>query len=147
MERETIRAITSPLTLIEVASVVRRSREKFGEKILPVEAAGAFVRSLLSLKNLGFVPMGGEMILKESAPPVRIPLLYTAALRAVRSLPVRTLDLLHIASAYAAVRLFGEELDYFSTLDQGILSHAKQVREFLGAPAVTPSIIVRLEGL
>ncbi len=60
---------------------------------------------------------------------------------------MRTLDLLHIASAYAAVRLFGEGLDFFLTLDQGILSHAKQVREFLAAPAVTPTEIVRLEGL
>ncbi len=55
--------------------MVRRSIEKFGEKILLVEAAGAFVKRLLSLKNLGFVPMGGEMILRESTPPVRVPLL------------------------------------------------------------------------
>jgi hypothetical protein len=73
-------------------------------------------------------------------------MLYTAAFRAIRTLPVRTLDLLHIASAYVAVMLSGEELDY-STLDESILDHAKQVREFLGSPAVTPSEIVRLEGL
>jgi len=74
LERGWIRAITSPLTLIEVASMVRRSHEKSREKIRPVEAAGAFVRRILSPKNLGFVPMGGDMILRESTPPVRIPL-------------------------------------------------------------------------
>jgi len=113
----------------------------------PADAAGAFVRRALSLKNLSFVPIGGEMTLKGSMPPVRVPMLYTAAFRAVRSLPLTALDLLHIASAYVAVRLFGEELDYFTTLDEGILDQAKQVREFLGSPAVTPSETVRLEGL
>ncbi len=142
-----IRAITSPLTLVEIASVVRRSHEKFAEKMSPADAAGAFVRRALSLKNLSFVPIGGEMTLKGSMPPVRVPMLYTAAFRAVRSLPLKALDLLHIASAYVAVRLFGEELDYFTTLDEGIVDQAKQVREFLGSPAVTPSETVRLEGL
>jgi hypothetical protein len=87
-----------------------------------------------------------ELTLQDSTPPVKVPMIYTAAFYAIRTLPVRTLDLLHIASAYVAVRLFGEELDY-STLDEGILDHAKQVREFLGSPAVTPSETVQLEGL
>jgi hypothetical protein len=89
----------------------------------------------------------GEMTLQNSTPPVRLPMLYTAAFRTILTLLVRTLDLLHIPPAYVAVRLFGEEHDYFSTLDEGILDHEKQVREFLGSPAVTPSEIVRLEGL
>jgi hypothetical protein len=88
-----------------------------------------------------------EPTLQDSTPPVRVPMLHTAAFRAIRTLPVRTLDLLHIASAYVAERLFGEELDYFSALDEGILDHAMQVREFLGSPAVTPSETVRLERL
>ena len=42
LERGWIRAITSPLTLIEVASMVRRSHEKSGEKIRPSGSSGRF---------------------------------------------------------------------------------------------------------
>jgi hypothetical protein len=57
------------------------------------------------------------------------------------------LDLLHVASAYAAIRLHGKELDYFTTLDSGILEARKEVKTFLGCPPVTPDEVVTLEGL
>ncbi len=77
---------------------------------------------------------------------VRIPLLFSAALKAVRTLPLRTLDLLHLASAYTAVRLFREDLAFFATLDDGILELRREIKDFLGYPAVTPRELVSLEG-
>jgi hypothetical protein len=75
------------------------------------------------------------------------PAVYAIALKAVRTLPLRTLDLLHVASAYAAIRLHSKELDYFTTLDSGILSARKEIKTFLGCPSVTLDEVVTLEGL
>ncbi len=142
-----MRAITSTLTLVEVASAVRRSEERFPEAKSVPNAAGAFVRRALALRNLAYIPLGAEMSLGTQAPKVKVPLLFSAALKAARTLPLRTLDLVHIASAYIAVRLLGEHLDYFATLDEGILGLRRQVKEFTGCPTVTPNELVQLEGL
>ena len=78
---------------------------------------------------------------------VKIPLMFSAALKAAKTIPVRTLDLLHLGSAYVAARVLGEDLDFFTTLDEGILEFRKEVKNFLGCPAVTPNELVRLESL
>ncbi len=142
-----LRAITSTLTLVEIASVVRRAPGKFPRKTSPAEAAGAFVRRAMSVRNLTYVPFGGEMTLGQGGFQVKIPLLFSAALKAVKTVPARTLDLLHLASAYVASRVFGEDLDFFTTLDEGIMGFQREVRNFLGCPVVTPSELVHLEGL
>lgn len=142
-----LKALTSTLTLVEIASAVRRSQQKFAEPSNTPNTAGTFVRRAIAIRSLNFIPIGGEMTLGNQASKVKIPLLFSAALKAVRALPLRTLDLLHLASAYVAVRLFGEDLDFFTTLDEGILSYRKEVREFLGCPALTPNELIRLEGL
>ncbi len=60
-------------------------------------------------------------------------------------MPLRTLDLLHLAAAYTAVRLFREDLAFFVTLDDGILGLRTEIKDFLGCPAVTPKELVSLE--
>ena len=145
-EEGKLRAVTSTLTLVEIASSVRRAPVKFDGKDSS-DAAGSFVRRALSLRNLEYVPLGGEMSLDGRGTGTRVPLLFSVALKAVKTLPLRTLDLLHIASAYVAMRILGDDLTYFTTLDEGILDQGKPVREFLSCPAVRPSEIVRLEGL
>jgi predicted nucleic acid-binding protein len=142
-----LRAITSTLTLVEIASTVRRSPAKFPSKTSPSDAAGAFVRRALSIGNLTYVTMGGDMSLGTGGSRARVPLAFSAALKAVKTLPLKTLDLVHIASAYVAVRILGEELDFFATLDERILTLRKEVKDFLECPAVTPSEIVHLETL
>lgn len=146
-ENGKLRAFTATLTLVEIASVVRRSPGKFPEKTSPAEAAGAFVRRALSLRNLTLLPLGGDMTIGTGGFQVKIPLLFSAALKAAKTIPVRTLDLLHLASAYMASRVFGEDLDFFTTLDDGILAYRREVKDFLGCPAVTPNELVRLESL
>jgi len=146
-ENGKLRALTSTLTLVEIASVVRRSPGKFPEKTGPAEAAGAFVRRALSLRNLTLLPLGGDMTIGTGGSQVKIPLLFSSALKAAKTIPVRTLDLLHLASAYMAARVFGENLDFFTTLDDGILGYRREVKDFLGCPAVTPTELVRLESL
>ncbi len=142
-----IKAITSPLTLVEIASAVRRTQGKFSDSTSDARNTGSFVRRALAIRNLQYIPFGGEMLLGTKTTQAKIPLLFSAALKAVQSLPLRTLDLLHLASAYMTVRLFGEELDFFATLDDGILSFRREVKEFLGCPAITPGELVRIESL
>ncbi len=146
-EEGKLRAITSTLTLVEIASVVRRSPGRFPERTSAPDAAGAFVRRAISIRNLTYIPLGGEMALGPRGAQVKIPLLFSAALKAAKTIPVRTLDLLHLASAYVAARVLGEDLDFFTTLDEGILEFRKEVKNFLGCPAVTPNELVRLESL
>jgi len=107
---------------------------------------GSFVRKTLRLKNLEYVGLGSEISLHTES-DVRIPAVYAVALKAVRTLPLRTLDLLHVASAYAAVRLLGKQLDYFTTLDEEILDAGREIKTLLGCPSVTPDEIIKLEGL
>lgn len=142
-----VKAVTSALTLVEIASAVRRSQGKFPGSTTDIKSAGSFVRRALVLRNLHYIPFGGEMLLGTKTAQAKIPLLFSAALKAVQTLPLRTLDLLHLASAYMTVRLFGEDLDFFTTLDEGILSFRREVKEFLGCSALTPNELVRLEGL
>lgn len=58
-----LRPITSTLTLVEIASTVRRSQGKFPGKMSPSDVAGAFVRRALSMRNLSYVSLGGDMSL------------------------------------------------------------------------------------
>lgn len=148
VEEGRLDAVTSTLTLIEVASAVKRSSQKFSRAttISDHEIPGSFVRKTLNTKNLEFIGMGSEMSLGHES-RFRIPAVYAVALKAVRTLPLKTLDLLHIASAYAAVRLMGKTLDYFATLDRGILDAGREVKSFLGCPPVTPDEVVKLEDI
>ncbi len=47
----------------------------------------------------------------------------------------------------AAIRLHGKELDFFTTLDRGILDARREIKTLLGCPSVTPDEVVTLEGL
>ena len=148
VEAGQVNALTSTLTLIEIASAVKRASRKFAratssdQEMIP----GSFVRKTLRLKNLEYVGLGSEISLHTES-DVRIPAVYAVALKAVRTLPLRTSDLLHVASAYAAVRLLGKQLDYFTTLDEEILDACREIKTLLGCPSVTPDEIIKLEGL
>ena len=148
VEAGQLNAVTSTLTLIEIASAVKRASRKFAratdseDQTIP----GSFIRRTLRLKNLQYIGLGSEISLNQES-RVRIPSVYAAALKAVRTLPLRTLDLLHVASAYTAVRLLGNQLDYFTTLDEEILDFRREIKTFLGCSPVTPDEIVKLEGL
>jgi predicted nucleic acid-binding protein len=147
VEDERVKALTSTLTLIEIASAVKRSSRKFAQdEGSDQELPGSFVRKTLQIKNLEYINLGTEVPLGQES-QARIPAVYAIALKAVRTLPLRTLDLLHIASAYAAIRLHGKELDFFTTLDRGILDARREIKTLLGCPSVTPDEVVTLEDL
>ena len=144
IEEGQAKALTSTLTLIEIASAIKRSSRKFAqEHSSDQELPGSFVRRTLRTKNLEYFNLGTEIPLWQA----RIPAVYAIALKAARTLPLRTLDLLHVASAYAAIRLYGKQLDYFTTLDAGILEARKEIKTLLGCPTVSPEEVVTLEGL
>ena len=147
VEDERVKALTSTLALIEIASAVKRSSRKFAQdEGSDQELPGSFVRKTLQIKNLEYINLGTETPLGQES-QTRIPAVYAIALKAVRTLPLRTLDLLHVASAYAAIRLHGKELDFFTTLDRGILDARREIKTLLGCPSVTPDEVVTLEDL
>jgi len=147
IEDERVKALTSTLTLIEIASTVKRSSRKFAQdEGSDLELPGSFVRRTLNIKNLEYINLGTEILLGQES-QARIPAVYAIALRAVRTLPLRTLDLIHVASAYAAIRLHGKEIDFFTTLDGGILEAKREIKTLLGCPTVTPDEVVTLEDL
>jgi predicted nucleic acid-binding protein len=146
LETGHLRAVTSTLTLVEIASSVRRAGEKFGGASVSPETPGAFVRRALSTRNLSFVGMGSEISIGRGPMQARVPAVFAIALKAVKQVSLRTLDLLHVASAFTTVRM-GETLDFFATLDAGILESKRALRQFLGCPIITPSELVELEAL
>ena len=146
LETGHLRAVTSTLTLVEISSSVRRAGEKFGGASVSPETPGAFVRKALSTRGLSFIGMGNEISIGRGPTQTRIPAVFAIALKAVKQVSLKTLDLLHVSSAYTAVRM-GETLDFFATLDSGILESKRVLRQFLGCPVVTPSELVELEAL
>ncbi len=73
------------------------------EPRLQREIANAVMRSNRNSQNLNT-----PLILGSQAFKLKIPLLFSAALKGVQSISLKTLDLLHLASAYVAVRLSGK---------------------------------------
>jgi len=67
IEEGEMNAMTSVLTLLEVASVTARAYERFvdvGEDMKRGDITVAFLRRVVGLVNLNFIPMGGEINLK-----------------------------------------------------------------------------------
>jgi hypothetical protein len=50
-------------------------------------------------------------------------------------------------TSYAAIRLHGLELDFFTTLEAGILGAKREIKTLLGRQSVTPDEVVKLEAL
>ncbi len=147
VEEGQVKALTSTLTLVEIASAVKRSSRKFAKSHgSDPELPGSFVRRTLNTKNLEYISLGTEIPLGQDS-QARVPAVYAIALKAVKTLPLRTLDLLHIASAYSAIRLHGKQLDYFTTLDGEILDARREIKTLLGCPTVSPDELATLEGL
>lgn len=125
IESGRLSAVTSVLTLVEVACTTSRAYERYAhkKKDLGREAiAGAFLKKVLKLNKLRFIPIGGDVTVDADISSVEIPALFALALEIGSKTGVKTLDTLHLASAAIAARIYGEKIDNFVTLDEDILS-------------------------
>ena len=143
-------AVTSVLTLVEIASVTSRAHEKTAEASAAMkreEIVTAFIRRVADIQNLTFIPIGGEISIRIAEQHVKLSALLAVALEIAPRTGLKTLDNLHLASAIVASRTYGQKIDYFATLDEEIRKRSEVVRSLINAPVLTPAELVEIENL
>ncbi len=141
IEAGQLEAVTSVLTLVEVVCTTSRAYQKFDDEARALEreeVAGAFLRRLLNIKKLDFIPMSGELSVAAEERQVKLPALYALAIEIGSKTGVKTLDALHLASASIASRICGDKVDYFVTLDEDILKKQQEIRNLIDSKVVSP---------
>ncbi len=141
IENGKLSAVTSVLTLVEVVCATGRAYERFGDKTETLgreEVAGAFLRRVLSIRKLDFIPMGGEASFNVNDRRVKLPALFALALEIGSKTGLKTLDTLHLASASIASRIYGTKIDYFVTLDEDMLNRTKIISSLIESKVVSP---------
>ena len=142
IEAGKLSAVTSVLTLIEVACATSRAYERFDEKVRGLgreEVAGAFLRRVVGIAELGFIPLGGEVSVDVADRRVEFPALFVLALEIGAKAGVKTLDALHLASASVASRIYGHKVDCFVTLDEDILRRREALGSLIETRVVAPA--------
>lgn len=138
-------AVTSTLTLVEVVCATSRAYERFADKVGSLgreEVAGAFLRRVVNIRNLGFISMGGEVSVNVMKRRVKLPALFAMALEMGSKTGVKTLDTLHLASASIASRIYGHKIDCFVTLDEDILKRREDISGLIESRVLTPAEMV-----
>jgi len=144
IEEGKLAAVTSILTLIEVVSTTSRAYERFKDKAESIkreEVAGAFLRRVINIRNLDFIPMGGEISINVEEQRVKLPALFAVALEIGSKTGVKTLDNIHLAAASIASRIYGQKIDYFITLDEDLLKHKEEIKDLIEVKVATPAEI------
>jgi predicted nucleic acid-binding protein len=135
-------AVTSVLTLVEIVCTTSRAYKKFNAKNATLgreQVAGAFLKRILNINKLAFIPMGGEVSINITKRQVEIPTLFALALEIGSKTGVKTLDTLHIASASIASKIYGHKIDCFVTLDEDILKRSQEISDLIGSKVVSPA--------
>ncbi len=135
-------AVTSVLTLVEVVCTTSRAYEKFNAKKVNLgreQVAGAFLKRILNINKLTFIPMGGEVSVNVTKRQVEIPALFALALEIGSKTGVKTLDTLHLASASIASKIYGHKIDCFVTLDEDILKRSREISALIESKVVSPA--------
>jgi len=139
-------AVTSVLTLVEVVSTITRAYERFTDKTESLkreEITGIFLRRIMKIRNLDFIPVGGEVSIKVEERSVKLPASFAIALEIGSKTGGKTLDNLHIAAAFVASRIYDHKIDYFVTLDEDILRHQGEIKELIETKVITPAEIIK----
>ena len=144
IEEGKLAAVTSILTLVEVVSTTSRAYDRFenkNESTTREEIAGAFLRRIIKIQNLDFIPTGGEVSINVEEQRVKLPALFAVALEIGSKTGVKTLDNIHLAAAYITSRIYGQKIDYFITLDEDILKHQEKIKDLIEVKVATPAEI------
>jgi predicted nucleic acid-binding protein len=142
IETGKLSAVTSVLTLIEVVCATSRAYERFDDEVGGLgreEVAGAFLRRVVSINKLRFIPMGGEVSVNVMERRVKLPALFVLALDIGSKTGVKTLDALHLASASVAARIYGYKIDCFVTIDEDILKRREDISSLIESRIVSPA--------
>jgi len=137
-------AFTSIMTMIEVVSTTSRAYDRFTAEVGSLkrgEIAGAFLRRIVNIRNLDFIPLGGEVSMDVEEQSIKLPVLFAIALEIGSKTGVKTLDNIHLAASSVASRIYGHKIDYFITLDEDILKRHEEIKELIEAKVATPAEI------
>lgn len=137
-------AVTSVLTLVEVVSTTSRAYDRFtakAESLGREEIAGAFLRRIMSISNLGFIPFGGEVSINFDRRIIKLPAVLAIAFDIGSKTGVKTLDNIHLAAATIASRIYGHKIDYFITLDEDILKRHEEIGKLTEIKIAAPADI------
>lgn len=151
LARGGLRACTSSLTILEIASVTSRTIEARSGSLreLGMQDRGrvisALVKRLMRL-NLVFVDPSGDIRLPLKGKTVGMPALLHGALNLTYAIGLRSLDCMHVASLICASNLLDEEVRFFVTGDADFLEKKKRLGEMTGSSFVDPDEFVRLMG-
>ena len=151
VENQGIMAVTSTLTLVEVASSVARAYEKFVQeeniKMAKEKLVIAYVKRVVKIPNLQFFTVGREVGIQFNGVNVKLPLVFTKALEIAPRSGLKSLDNLHLAAANIALKTLGLKIDYLVTQDDEILKRRSEIRRITEIPIASPQEVVELEGL
>lgn len=142
VERGEQKALTSTLTLIETTATISRTYNTLQKPSYSREKLiGAYLKKIVNTPNLEFVPQGGDISLNIGQKAIDIPATYSIAIEVASVTQLKSLDTLHIASALTANRVYGHQIEYFVTLDEGILKQGEAL-ETMNIKAVSPSALM-----
>jgi predicted nucleic acid-binding protein len=140
LQKDEIRAETSVITVLEIASVTSRSFEdRFGGK-RPQEQRGMFVAKALrrfSSLRTKFIHLAGDVPFAMSGIETDMPSIFNEAIYHSLKVPLRTLDLIHLAAAKYAGRL-NKDLGAFVTGDKGFLAMKENLSKTIEMPLLSP---------
>ena len=148
LQRDEIRAETSALTLLEVASVSGRlytakkhGTFESGRRLFIVRT----LRRLAGLKTK-FVNIAGDTKVSIRAIEATLPSVFNEALLLSLRSTLKTLDLIHLAAAKHAKQV-NKELGAFVTADKDFLSNKKELSEIMNMPMFSPKEYVESLGI
>lgn len=142
VERGEQKALTSTLTLIETTATISRTYATLQKPPYSREKlVGAYLKKIVNTSNLEFIPQGGDISLSLGEKTLDISATYSLAIEVASVTQLKSLDALHIASALTASRVYGHQIDYFVTLDDGILKQGEAL-ETMNIRAVSPANLV-----
>ena len=150
IEKGEVRAETSVLTLLEVASVSGRvfsarkekhEQEDRQRKVFIVRALKRLARTKTKLIN-----MAGDTPISIRGIDAVLPSIFDEAILLSLRTNLRSLDLIHLAAARNGKRTNGE-LGAFVTGDHAFLSNKKEIAETIGMPVLSPKEYVEGLGL
>jgi predicted nucleic acid-binding protein len=139
LERDEIRAETSTLTLLEVASISGRLYAAKEQGKTQKERRVFIVRALRRLTGLKtkFVNVTGDTRSSIRGIETSLPSIFNDALLLSLRCTLKPLDLIHLAAAKHAKQV-NSELGAFVTGDQGFLSNRRELSEIMKMPIFSP---------
>jgi len=149
LQKGEISAYTSVLTLLETASVAGRLYAHRMKDKGPEQKKMFIIKTIrrLVVMRIRFIHLVGDIPLRLSNVKVDMPTLLADSIFLSFLTALRTLDLMHIATARHAKQIDSEKLGAFITGDAELLARKDEISKIIGMPVLSPKEYVHALGL